>query len=89
MKNTEAQPAPRLMTPREAASQLAVSEKTLANWRCEGGGPRFVKISRNRTGSNGPAGAIRYEVRELERWIAERTHTSTSSVATSSNRPAC
>lgn len=63
----------RLITSREAATRLAVSEKTLANWRCEGSGPPFVKISH----SEGRAGAIRYSIDELTRWVQERTHTST------------
>ena len=35
-----------LLNQRQAASLIGVSERTLECWRCRGGGPPFVKISR-------------------------------------------
>lgn len=32
-----------LLSPKQAASLLAMSPRTLANWRCNGMGPRFVR----------------------------------------------
>lgn len=63
--------------PAEAASILGFSQKTLANWRSNGGGPRFIKIN---------GGAVRYAVEELARWCDERTVTSTSEIAASNTR---
>ena len=36
--------AERLMTPCEMAKVLSVSEQTLANWRCKGTGPEYLKL---------------------------------------------
>jgi predicted site-specific integrase-resolvase len=33
-----------LLTPREAADVLRVSERTLASWRYQGMGPAYVKV---------------------------------------------
>lgn len=63
-----------LLNPTQAAVRLGLSPKTLANWRCLGDGPRFVKI---RCG-NGRGGVIRYDIREIERWVEEHTQESTS-----------
>lgn len=48
-----------LLTPAEVATYLQVSEKTLANWRYLGRGPRFVKVGRD----------IRYRESDLEHWL--------------------
>ena len=57
-----------LLLPEEAGKQLRVSVRTLARWRTEGGGPKFVK-----------AGAtVRYRSSVLEAWVAEREVGSTS-----------
>ena len=32
------------LTPRETAQRLRIDHKTLANWRVQGRGPKFVKI---------------------------------------------
>jgi predicted DNA-binding transcriptional regulator AlpA len=53
----------------KAALIIGLSPHTLSSLRCRGGGPRFVKIGRR---------AVRYEVEELERWMRERTRSSTS-----------
>lgn len=77
----------RLLTVADAAVRLGLSVKTLANWRSAGQGPRFVKIRRG--DARGTAGAIRYDVRELERFCSANTHSSTSTVVENGNGPAC
>jgi predicted DNA-binding transcriptional regulator AlpA len=57
-----------LLTQREAASVLRLSERTLERMRVTGNGPRFVKCNRS----------IRYQQQDLEHWIADRVCTSTS-----------
>ena len=57
-----------LLTPRETAKHLRCSERKLERHRLVGDGPPFVKIG----------AAIRYPLGELEKWLAERTHRSTS-----------
>jgi excisionase family DNA binding protein len=57
-----------LLTQREAALVLRLSERTLERLRVSGGGPSFVKAGRS----------VRYRERDLEAWIAERVVSSTS-----------
>jgi predicted DNA-binding transcriptional regulator AlpA len=53
-----------LLTERETATMLAdVSPKTLRNWRYLRQGPPFVKVG----------GMVRYDRREVERWLVRRT----------------
>jgi hypothetical protein len=33
-----------LLTPQEAADWLRMKKQTLANWRCQGGGPAFLRV---------------------------------------------
>jgi excisionase family DNA binding protein len=58
----------RLLTQREAADHLRLSERTLERLRVSGGGPRYVKAGR----------CVRYREADLEAWIALRIRTSTS-----------
>ena len=58
-----------LLTEAEAAEFLQVSPRTLQGWRYNGGGPRFVRISRR---------IIRYRRQDLLDWIEKRTVASTS-----------
>lgn len=64
-------PVTRLDTEKVAAAYLNVSCRTLQAWRLRGGGPAFVRVGR----------AIRYDRSDLDRYIAERTHSSTSTTA--------
>lgn len=57
-----------LLTPEQAASLLSIKPATLARWRWEGRGPRFVKI-----GSR-----VRYEEHDLLAFIDAGIRTSTS-----------
>jgi excisionase family DNA binding protein len=60
----------RLLTQREAASALRLSERTLERLRLQGGGPLYVKAGR----------AVRYRESDLEEWIDARVVSSTSAI---------
>jgi hypothetical protein len=45
----------KLIKPKQAAAMLELSEQTLANWRCRGVGPAYLKIGRS----------VRYKEAEL------------------------
>jgi predicted DNA-binding transcriptional regulator AlpA len=57
-----------LLTQREAAAVLHLSERTLERLRVSGTGPKFVRISRS----------IRYRLTDIEAYIASRVVSSTS-----------
>ncbi|MEK1888820.1 MAG: helix-turn-helix domain-containing protein [Phyllobacterium sp.] len=57
-----------LLTPKDVAHMLSLSEKTLEAWRAKGMGPPFVKL-----GSGGKTSAIRYPVDKLKAWLAEQS----------------
>ncbi len=65
--------ADRLLTTHDVARLLAVSRETLKGWRSRnrraGIGPQFVRIG----GLAKKAGRVRYSLREVERYIRERT----------------
>jgi len=54
-----------------AAAHLGLKPKTLANQRCIGEGPRYLKLG----------GAVRYRVEDLDAYMAERLVTTASKVA--------
>ena len=58
----------RLLTQRDAAILLRLSERTLERLRLQGGGPLYVKAGR----------AVRYRECDLEAWIDARVVSSTS-----------
>ncbi len=64
---------PHLLTPKQAAEFLGVSVDTLARWRVLGVGPAFVKFSRAKQA------LVRYRREDLDGFIREHRHTSTSS----------
>jgi predicted DNA-binding transcriptional regulator AlpA len=57
-----------LVTPKEAAAFLRLSESFLAKARMRGDGPRYRKLSR----------AVRYAKADLEAWLRSCTKTSTA-----------
>jgi predicted DNA-binding transcriptional regulator AlpA len=57
-----------LLTQREAATALRLSERTLERLRVSGLGPKFVKIGR----------CVRYVQASLDAWIASRIVASSS-----------
>lgn len=62
-------PNPRYIRPSAAAERYSISPSTLAQWRCRGDGPRFVKLSPT---------VVVYDVDEFDRWVAERSVSSTT-----------
>lgn len=61
-----------LLVPQRAAGMLGVSKNTLANWRVDGRGPRYIKLGASRTS------AIRYKRSDIEAYIALMTRSSTA-----------
>ncbi|MFY9836835.1 MAG: helix-turn-helix domain-containing protein [Xanthobacteraceae bacterium] len=57
-----------LLTQREAAALLKLSQRTLERWRVAGDGPKFVRLGRS----------IRYHLTAIETYIASRVVGSTS-----------
>jgi predicted site-specific integrase-resolvase len=55
----------RWLTSDEVAQLLRVRPATVAQWRWRRRGPAFVKLA------DGPAGKVRYERREVERWMKD------------------
>jgi len=58
----------KLLTGREAASYLGISEQTMRIHRIKGGGVKFVKVGR----------LVRYKQSDLENYIQSRTFDNTS-----------
>ena len=61
-----------LYTTKEAAKLLNISHRTLDQFRCKGGGPKFIKFG-NR--------CVRYSYGDLTNWIKDKTMCSTSEAA--------
>lgn len=57
-----------LLTQREAAELLKLSQRTLERWRVAGDGPKFVRLGRS----------VRYSLTAIESYIASRVVSSTS-----------
>ena len=60
----------------QAAAMIGVRPTTLEIWRCKGKGPRFVKLG---TAKQAP---VVYARGEVQRWMEERTFSSTSGYST-------
>jgi predicted DNA-binding transcriptional regulator AlpA len=60
-----------LLTQREAAALLHLSERTLERWRVAGDGPKHVRLGHR---------SIRYRLTEIEAYITSRVVASTSEV---------
>ncbi len=56
-------PSSKLLTAEQVAEITGLSVETLAQWRSQERGPRFVKISRN---------CVRYRQCDLDGWVSER-----------------
>ncbi len=61
-----------LLTATKAAGMLGVKPQTLARWRMDGRGPRFIRL-----GSTAKSRTA-YTQAEIERWLDSHTATSTS-----------
>lgn len=56
------------LTTKQAATRLGCAPHTLAKWRLDGSGPRFMKLGR----------AVRYSEDALQNWMRERERRSTA-----------
>jgi excisionase family DNA binding protein len=61
---------PTLLTQRQAAEYLCLSERTLERWRVSGDGPAYVKAGRR----------VLYRECDLIEWVAGRVRISTSQI---------
>lgn len=66
------------MSNREAADYLGLKAATLNKWRCNGGGPPFMKVGR----------LIRYRRADLDAYLLSRIRLSTSDKGISNFSPA-
>jgi predicted DNA-binding transcriptional regulator AlpA len=57
-----------LLTQRQCAEALVLSERTLERFRVSGLGPKFVRVGKS----------VRYRLSDVEAWIASRVVGSTS-----------
>ena len=62
---------PELLTTKEAARLLGLSQSTLNKLRVYGGGPRYLKLTRR----------VRYSIDDLNSWLNDRRRNSTSEAA--------
>ena len=56
---------PSLLLPKQAAHTLSVTEHTLAQWRSDGFGPKYVRVGR----------LIRYKAADVAAWVQARSVT--------------
>lgn len=59
---------PVLLTTRQAAERCNLSPRTLEKLRVSGGGPHYLRL----------AGSVRYQVEDLDSWIASSRRRTTS-----------
>lgn len=65
---TDQLPEKLLLTARETAHMLSVSESTLEAWRAQGKGPPWIRFP----GEKGGRG-VRYPLDQLKDWITKQT----------------
>ncbi|MZE44949.1 DNA-binding protein [Streptomyces sp. SID5477] len=53
-----------MLTPAEVGALLSVTEKTLAEYRWKGTGPRFIKL-----GGNHRSAPVRYRASVIREWL--------------------
>lgn len=58
-----------IILPADLALMLGVSLSTLERWRCQGGGPAFLKIGRRRIG---------YRAGAVKRWLDQQERANTA-----------
>jgi predicted DNA-binding transcriptional regulator AlpA len=59
----ELETSDRLLRPADVAERIGIPVGTLANWRCDGRGPRYLKVGRH----------VRYRAADLETWLDRQT----------------
>lgn len=62
----------KLIDEKAAADFLCYTVRALQNWRCRGGGPKFIEVSSR---------SIRYQRRDLNEWIEARKISNTAQYA--------
>lgn len=62
----QSKPEPIAFNSTEAARMLGISPRTLANWRCQGRGPRYAHLT------DDPHSPIIYRRADLEEWVDAR-----------------
>lgn len=60
-----------LITPATLAEGLGTTERSLAEWRITGRGPKFIRVGRS----------PRYRPEAVDEWLLAQEHTSTSEEA--------
>ena len=68
---TKVESTPAYVPPLGASDLMGVAPQTLARWRCEGGGPPFIRVGRK----------IMYAVEDITAWMNSRRVASTSELA--------
>ncbi len=71
-ERTQAVLSPLLLTSPQAAERLGLKPQTLRKWRCQGAGPRFVRLG------TGPRARACYRLADLEAWLDARSFSSTA-----------
>jgi len=66
--NEPQSPIRRRLTEKEAAARLALSARTLQQWRVRGGGPPFLKLG----------ASVRYDAAALDSWADAQQRANTS-----------
>jgi hypothetical protein len=66
-----AAPPKKYLNAEEASQFIGAAVQTLARWRCEGGGPPFIRVGRK----------IMYAIDDLIAWMNARRVSSTSEAA--------
>jgi predicted DNA-binding transcriptional regulator AlpA len=66
--NGQAKDTSALLTAKDVAKLLNMSEKTLANWRSQNKGPPYIKFP----GKNGKGG-VRFEIAAVRKWQESNT----------------
>lgn len=61
----------RLLNTQQVSERIGCSEVSLARMRCQGSGPRFLKIGRS----------VKYRLADVEEWLATCERQSTSEAA--------
>ena len=59
---TETANPEQLMTEKDVAGLICITQRALQNWRLRGGGPEYVKIGRS----------VRYQRRDVMKFIEDR-----------------
>ena len=53
-----------LIDSQETAFMLGISSRTLANWRCKGRGPAYIRLGKKRS-------PVMYRLSDVQDWIVE------------------